>query len=249
MSEHNHPLVQVPRTQYQHDFATDIMIWDRNNPRSVVNLVDEKAGMHLENSRKEKPHFFDLDETELTKVLDAMDFTPSPTDNRLRIKFWMEYDFTQTQQTSNIDLRRVAAGTCELDFLRLKYFKRPERVAWLLCPPHDYMTRVNEALQLSITQMRKILAVPVEKNGKVDTRLGELQAKIHVMLESRIHGTPVQRNLSIQSFIPGHQAAKAIGAETTEDTAEELAKRLNKAKEMADTNLNGGVVAVEKDSR
>lgn len=228
----------VPRTNRQVDHATDILIWDRTNDRSIVNLVDEKAGMNLEMSRKEKPELFELDEMELMQLLDDKAINITPTDNRLRMRFWLEYDYAQSNHAKMIDLARVAAGSCELQFLRLKYFRRPEKLCWLLCPPQDYMMELNEVLKLSLRQMRKIVATPFDSN----VRLGELQAKIHTMLEARAYGAPVQKTLSIQGFLPGVQTARTVNEQVQEESALDLSKRLQQAKEMAAAGLNGGVV-------
>src|ERR1041384_7730963 len=65
---------------------------DRSNPISVVNLVPGAVGKALEDALFTNPEFFDKDERALWVFLRKDNKQPTPTDNRLRLKFWMEYD-------------------------------------------------------------------------------------------------------------------------------------------------------------
>lgn len=223
---------------------TVAVLWDASDPRSVVNLVPEKVRERMQEALFEEGALFEMSEHELWKALREREATPNPTDNRLRLKFWHEYDYTQAYQLSKIDISRVIAGICTHEYFYKKYLQTPTKVAWMLCPPVNYMVKAQEALEFSLERMRHILSLPLElPGGKIDTKLGELQAKIHAMLDIRVKGAPVQRN--IVANLTGKAAAQAVAAASTTETMADIQKKLEAARKRERELTNGGAIAIE----
>src|SRR5690242_2668032 len=87
----------------------DVEIFSEEDSRSVINLlpdwVKSQAKIHI----KKYAHMFTKDEHELLSWLRKNNATPNPTDGRLRMKFWMEYDSVMEQNLKEINIRNVYA--------------------------------------------------------------------------------------------------------------------------------------------
>jgi hypothetical protein len=195
--------------------AMPVDLWDRTNERSVLNLVPPGTANLMIEAGRAKPELFTLDERTLWKTLRAEESTPSPTDNRLRLAFWAEYDRAQGSN-DRMNMNAVFGGICTRPIFD-KYLSHPEKMAWMLCPPALYMTVMEEALSFGIERIRDILEIDVVRTVKgkevVDVKLGELQAKIVAMLELRVKGAVAtkieQRNMNLNINTSDKQVAKA----------------------------------------
>jgi hypothetical protein len=218
-----------------------ILMWDQENPRSVINLLPEKVRERVQRALWEQEALFDRDEKDLLKALRELAAPPSPTDNRIRLKFWMEYDYCQSFHAKWIDIGRVVAGICSHEFFYNKYLENPLKVAWLMCPPTPYMVKANEALEFGLEQLRDILAEPHKlPNGTVDTKLGKLKVNIVEILDARVKGAVVQK--TVTAHISGGAAAAAVAQSTPAPTMEDLQRQLNALKKREKELTNGGVV-------
>jgi len=228
---------------------TPVVLWDDSDPRSVVNLVPAKVRERMQEALFEEGALFEMSEHELFRALKersttGLSYTPNPTDNRLRLKFWMEYDYCQAYQLSRIDISRVIAGICTQEYFYKKYLQSPTKVAWFLCPPVNYETKAREALEFSLEQMRDILAIPhITDGGRVDTKLGELKAKIHAMLDIRVKGAPIQK--SVVANLTGKAAAQAVAAAGVGETMADIQKKLEAARKRELELTNGGAITIE----
>lgn len=234
--------------QAEHVEPTAVTLWDASDPRSVVNLVPERVRERLQEALFEEEALFGMSEHELFKELKnrstvGVSYAPNPTDNRLRLKFWMEYDYAQAYQLSRIDINRVVAGICTQEYFYKKYLQSPTKLAWFLCPPVSYEVKAKEALEYSLEQMRDILSIPHVVGDKVDTKLGELKAKIHAMLDIRVKGAPIQK--TITANLTGKAAAQAVAAAGVGQTMEDISKKLEAARKRELELTNGGAITVE----
>lgn len=203
--------------------SRELSITDAENSRSIVRLVPPAVSQLFQDHIFTHEEFFNLDEKELYKRLRDTNAQPSPTDNRLRLKFWMEYDRVQDRQESQINITNVVAGICSREFFYKNYLKNPYKCAWLLCPPAGYMVKAEEALEFSLEQLRDLLEQPhIGAGGKVDTKLGELKVKIFAMLDARVKGAVVQKNLNLNVSTSNDSVAKAAVASTTDDMRRQL---------------------------
>jgi hypothetical protein len=194
-----------------------IDLWDRENPRSVVNLIPDTTAQKLLAAVTAKPELFTMDERALRLAV-----RPTPNDNRLRLAFWNEYNRAQEQNTP-MRMVSVFAGVVTHQFWDNHYLTKPENVAWLITPPASYLVMAEEALAHGIERLRDILDLPVvDAYGKVNVKLGELQAKIVAMLDLRVKGAVVQKNMNLNV---NTSDAKAVNAMTLE-SMEEIQKKL-----------------------
>jgi hypothetical protein len=177
--------------------GTDVIavtdLWDRTNPRSIINLVQPGLGRALLEAAKVRGDLFEMDERTLYKQLRSDGKLPTATDNRLRMNFWQEYD---RAQATNRDMEIVAiyAGVCSNNYFMNRYLLMPEKVAWMACAPASYSVIMEEALAFGIEQLRDILEMPmVDGKGRINVKLAELKAKITDMLIIRVKGAVTQK--------------------------------------------------------
>jgi hypothetical protein len=204
----------------------EIDLWDRTNERAVLNLVPGQVQQAFINASQREPEIFGIDERDLFKRLRSTGRTPSPTDNRLRMAFWYEYD--QAQLTLKpMEMKRVYAGVCSDAYFYQRYLGVPHRVAWMLTPVTDYVTKTKEALDFGLDRIREILErEPVNHKGQFDSRLAELQVKITWMLEQRVKGAVVQRAEVKTMGLNIHTTDKQVGQAMIENSMESMEKRL-----------------------
>lgn len=196
-------------------------VWSRAEPRSLINLVPPAVSESLILSAQKREDLFSLDERSLFKLLKQDELTPTATDNRIRLAFWNEYDRAQANQ-KKMEMVAVFAGVCSKDYFYGRYLKHAEKVAWMVCPPSSYQVIAEEALAFGLEQLRDILSLSVVlPNGRADVKLGELQAKIVAMLDTRVKGTITQRletkNMSLNISTSDTAVAKAAMAGTMDD--------------------------------
>jgi hypothetical protein len=206
--------------------ATDI--WKRDDERSLINILPTVVSNKLIEGSKGRPDLFGLDERTLFKTLRTEKKVPTPTDNRLRLAFWMEYDRAQASN-KRMEILPIVAGICMPHYFYNEYLQRPEKVAWLVCPPASYEVVMEEGLQFGIEQLRDILEQPhVSLNSKnqevVNVKLAELKAKIVAMLDVRVKGAPLQRIQ--QTSMNVNVSEKQISAAMTELTMDQIEKKL-----------------------
>ncbi len=176
-------------------------MWDTKHPRSFMALLPDRWRQGFEDARFERPELFDLDERDLYNTLRKAEQTPNAAVNTIRLKLWMEYERCQAGEGRRIEIFKVLGEVCRTPSFEKTILARPERAAWLLCPPTAYRMKVEEALTFGLDKLRDILemdCITVEevstadgktkKKATVNVKLGELQAKIVNMLDQRLHG-------------------------------------------------------------
>lgn len=195
MAENNIELTPAP---------PPVSMWDRSHPRSLINILPEDFARKVEAIREQVPEWFDVDEYELYKTLRREQCQPTPTDNRLRLQLWMEYDNAQAKGRRMI-AQNIVFGICHPTYLAASLVKSKSKIAWLLCPPASYTVVMEEALNIGNMRMRQILEVdPVDPvTGKLDIKLATLQDKIRDKIENRVKGaiaqTVKQMNLNVMA--------------------------------------------------
>lgn len=220
------------------DASSEFSIWDPQNEASVINMVPEEIAKRLKEVHEASPEYFDKDEQELYSFLRHNKATPTATDNRLRLKFWYEYDRAKEAQ-SKLNVTNVISNVCSRELFYAHYLKRPTKVAWLLCPPTNYSHKISEALEFGLEQMRDILASPhviTDKDGNqigIDHKLASLKLQVFKVLDDRKNGMAVQKvekkSAHIHAVIPPNDR-KLIGQMAQEHTEEDLLKKLEEAK-------------------
>ena len=218
----------------------DVDLFNRAEPRALINLVPGAvADAFLETSQK-RTDLLGLDEKTLYRTLRQEECTPTPTDNRLRLKFWDEYDRAQATQTG-MDMISVFAGICTKDYFYGRYLKAPEKVAWLLNPPASYTIKMEEALSYGVDQLREILDMPlVNSQGRFDVKLAELKAKIVAMLDVRVKGAVVQKveNTNKNMSLNVQTSDRALAEKLVGASMSDLEKRLKELERRERRALN-----------
>lgn len=207
-------------------------LWDRTNPRSIINIVPETIAAAMIRSSQDRPDLFAMDERALMKEV-----SPSPTDNRIRLAFWMAYDLAQNSQR-HIVMTSVYSGVCTRSFFDRSWTQSPEHIAWMLCMPDSYEAVLDEAIVYGLKKMRDILDLPeMDKQGRLNVAIVALKAKVFSMLEMRKHGayTVTNKNMNLNVSTDDRSVAKQI----MEGNMGEIEQRLKflEAKERKALNL------------
>lgn len=201
----------------------DYDLFNREAPRSLISLVPAKVADAFEAARFARPDLMGLDERELMAKLKEDQTLPNATDYRMRLKFWMEYDAAQ-EKARKVQIGYVFAGICTSEFFYRKYLSNPSRVAWLLCVPANYEIICREALHFGLEQLRDILDTPHNlPDGSPNTKLMEIKAKIVNMLDQRIHGSALQKTLSLNVTA----TEKKVGEIAEITSMDELKRRMD----------------------
>lgn len=182
-------------------------LFDENNPVSIGNKLPAE---YLELFKNCLGH---IDDTELGMTVKedallkhlaaAYNFRPLPSDNRIRFLFWQEYEYA-IFENRKIDFTKVHGPLLTPEMFKKIYTTNPGCALFLLCRPPSYRTAVQEALVTGMDRLRTILDMdPIEPNGKINTRLLDLQVKIVAMLDLRVNGAPTQKIHNVNQFLPG----------------------------------------------
>ena len=218
--------------------------WGRSEPKSLINLTSTAcAEMMIEAGRK-RPDLLGVDERTLIKLLREEKASPTPTDNRLRIAFWMEYERAHANN-AKMEMTAVFDGVCTKGYFYNVYLACAPKVAWLVCQPSSYDKYAQEAINFGLEQLRDVLELPharYDEDGKlidVNLKLAELKAKIIFGLEARHKGAVIQRveqkNMNLHISSTDKTLSDAAMGGTMEDIDRRLAEiRRRQAKARAE---------------
>lgn len=196
--------------------------FSRTDERALINLVPHQFGKAMVEAYKKNPEWFGCAEHDLYKTLGKQGVRPNPSDNRLRMKFWMEYDQAQTE-FRRMNMRTVFSGVCSESYFFNYYLTDTSKMAWILTPPANYLVVTEEALQVGLETLRAYLEEPaIKEDGKIDAKVAELQLKIVAMLDQRVKGAIVQRTMNLHASVPKNKIEEVL----TSKSMEELEKRL-----------------------
>jgi len=220
----------------------EVSLWDEADPGSLINLVPEIVAKRFTEARAALPELFELDEQDLARELRKRNQTPTATDHRLRLKFWLEYDKAKDSD-SKIEIKQVTSNVCSKEFFYAHYLARPGKVAWLVCPPVGYATKMTEALEFGLEQLRDILAADhyeytVTRNADgeetkeisgINPKIAALKLSIFKTLDDRKHGMAVQKIEAkaqhLHASIPANDR-KLLNEFAQKSTEDELQERL-----------------------
>jgi hypothetical protein len=231
-------------------------MFDLESPRSFLSLMPEKWATKIMDARHERPDLFEMDERELYKHLKAEGKAPSAILNTLRLKLWGEYERVQANDGKRMEVFKVLGEVCRTRTLENFILTKPERAAWLMCAPMGYWTKVDESLSFGLDKLREILEmdivqVSVDRNGNekrsVNTKLGELQAKIVNMLDIRKHGAARQRieQTSKSYNLNVHATAADVNERVIDVTSDDLEAQIKLLERQERAALNLPIESVE----
>jgi hypothetical protein len=194
----------------------EIEIFNEANPYSIASILDESIKHKILNVDQT---LLGLEEDELREKL-----KPNPTLNKLRISFWYEYDQCVRRGAKLVSFR-VYSGICSREYW-LKQALTPARLAWILTPVSSYATSMEEALEFSISQLRKVLMAPLYKpNGYLDTAAANVILNIYKVLDQRVHGAITQK-VEMKKLVVSQQMHGKVPSEKSID--EQIVEMENK---------------------
>jgi len=162
----------------------EVSLYDKENPYSIWNMVPDNFRWRIDNASQE---LLGMEEDEL-----RLKIKPSAMQNRIRLAFWIEYDMA-CNLGRKMDIRRVYAGLCTKDNFE-KMYCNSTKMAWMLTPVASYHTNMEEALETSISQLRKILDAPLFlQDGSLDTKAANVVINVFKILDQRVHGAITQK--------------------------------------------------------
>ncbi len=169
----------------------EYFIYD-DNPKSVFNLCIDMEHLHrgMIELRDNFPELLTRTEAEFE---DDIEFKATATLSRLRLAFWAEYENAVSRNRISMNTRQIIGGIVTLQTFH-SIIKKPKNLAFILCPPTDYVAQVTEALHVGMENIRKIASARVvDQSGKMDTKAAEAVLKAVAMLDLRVKGAIIQR--------------------------------------------------------
>lgn len=171
-------------------------LFDPSSSVSLASLLPPGLSSRLLETIYKDPELFPLikDEDALLRHLEvAYRYRCPPTDSRIRMSFWLEYE-RALSENEKMKVANIHSLVCdERSFFRL-FGSCPGRAAFLVCRPAAYQEQVREMLAHGMKRMRQLLDLPVVlPNGKYDYKLMAIQNRIAAMADMRIHGAPTQK--------------------------------------------------------
>lgn len=225
----------------------EISVFDEENDRSLVNLCPEPVKNRILASKAEIPDLFALCETDLLKMLRKIEQTPTPTDHRIRFKFWMEHERCQATMDKQISIKQILYGVSSVDFFYNAYLKNPAKVAWMVCPPANYEMKSMEALSYGLDEMRDILSQPHVVDGKFMSQIANTKLRIVSHLQRAIYGEAVQKTFNVHAHTgtvdgSGDNVPVEIARSISLNSMEDLKIKLKKAQDRYEQIVRGGVI-------
>ena len=158
---------------------------DKGNPKSMYSKSPDLLKKALDRIDKS---YFEKSESELHDLV-----KPDRVLNLLRYQFWNEFNASM-EEGRLIRPEKICASVCTQAYLFRRVFRSPVMMAWLVTPPGDYLQISKEALETGVYRLREIFEMPLyDDKGKPNTSVANLMLKAIALLDSRVHGSPVQR--------------------------------------------------------
>ena len=200
--------LRTPYTQYQlmhipqkaHS-RKELVLLDENNPRSLVRLVPEAMAKRIRDLWSgDNKGLLGLTEHCLRKALVRAGKRPTAADNRIRLQFWLEYDNVQgdyRDKTPLMVMPRVLGFAMTKESFYSHYITDDHRLAWVICPPTDYVDTVQDVLMETTEKLREVVSEldVIEADGSINTKAVELLADIEKTLFNRVYGSKLPRKL------------------------------------------------------
>lgn len=140
----------------------EIVFFDPANPRSISRLVPELLAKRLRALwESEDAYLLGMGDHELRRELSRRGKTPSATDTRIRLQFWLEFERIQGDEHLKpgveMDMSYVIGFAMAKEAFYSKYILDNCALAWILCPPVSYVTALDEALRNCMTRLVDVI--------------------------------------------------------------------------------------------
>lgn len=206
--------------------ALENSILDRTNPASLVNMAPKTLSDAI---RDCPPSLLMLSEQELKGELRELGQEPTLAVHRLRIAFWNEYSTAQAEKRK-MSMHQIYGKVCgESTWFKIMRHL-PGHLAWILCPPPEYVNAAEAALLLGIDQLHDILSQPhLDKLGGLDAKKASVKVEIVKFLDQRVKGAVVQKTQNLHA----HLNAKGSQVPEAPRSLEEVERRMRELEEQA----------------
>lgn len=163
----------------------EIVFWDDEDPRCVVNLLSEKL---KERALEIPPHYLSFSDEQLEKAVE-----PTLIHENLRLAFWDEYFLAQDHKRK-IRIESIYPRVCSRDYFYRVFVADDLKLAYMLRPPVEYQLKMRSLLELGHRQIEEVLKMPLRNSkGQPDTRLIAEVVKIVALLDNRVRGAVTQK--------------------------------------------------------
>lgn len=180
------------------DFSKhELVLLDESDERSLVNIVPPKFREAIQNLANNFPEYLEETELDLQRIV-----KPTPLDDRLRVAFWHEYTAAQ-DLGRDIKLANVFSNYCSDFYFYSKFITRPEKVAWIICRPANYMQSLEASLNNGKNRLDELMRMELfHPNGMLKVEETKLFLKAYKMLDDRVKGSVIQRIEKKTQHIP-----------------------------------------------
>lgn len=247
------PIGYIPEDLFD---PKEVAVYVENRPNAVINLVD----VHVRRAMEQVPQSLrTMSEMRLRKELN-----PDEVTCRLRISFWDEYQAAQDENRKML-VSNIMRGVTYSEYFYKHVIHDPRKMAWIICPPGDYMLALRDSLHIGVEKIREILSQPlvkkvprmrrkkpeVDANGQIiydevfDYRLAALVKPIVEKLLDRIHGAVAQKLQSESKNLHVHVPGEPLAPTITGDLAD-IDRQLTTIQQKLNQIPDGHVVDVEK---
>lgn len=188
-------------------------IYDKKDPRSLVNMLPKKWSDTFEKIVTNDPLVFTISEEEAFKK-----YSPNTALCRIRFAFWREYERARSK-FQTIDVTQIS-GIVKLPSFYIENLLCDENnLSFILTPPTHYENILDEALSYAMKRIREeVLTLPFKKkeitvisnadgsqeaieNEVVDHQVVDKFLKAAQMLDIRVHGGIVQKNIHLHKQV------------------------------------------------
>lgn len=206
-----------------------ILLKDRKNPRSLINIVPSHVGEVIQAIPDELLSMSDDELKSMGKI--SMD------DERLRESFALEYFHCQNRQKSMM-MTNVYGGVCTPEYWKRVALRNSFKMAYIIRLPTDHQLDMRSLLTKGLGEMRKILDMDmIDDKGRPNFKLADVKRRIVEMTLIQTYGYGVQRiensNLNINKTITEENT---INREEIDRKIAELEKAIQKPGNVIDVD-------------
>lgn len=139
---------------------------DKNNPRSLVNILPTSIAVQVRTIPQE---YLDMPIKDLQRLV-----TPDPLLDRLRMSFWLEYNFAQASER-NMNIGNITSGLMTQQQFSRSVCSNNLKLAYIIRPTGNYTATLEDLMIKAMDQLGEILALPlIRKQTVVDRRTGDV---------------------------------------------------------------------------
>ena len=244
---------EIPLDTQEGHHQTEIVLFDKQHPRSVYNICPPKMQVCM---NAIVPEIVAYNERRLKQLAHVCS-----TDNCLRLAFWQEYNRAQSTGTKVI-LTNVVHGITFREYFYEKVLMNPYKLMWMLTPPKGLSMMQEEVLHESLEKLREVTQQSIFTVTKKERRLkgGDIEKtvekklnvagvaevrKIAEMLSLRVQGAIIQRIAIKQQNIPIGYDETGMAEVMDEDELQKIHDNLMQIQKTMDVKLNKAALNVQ----